>query len=141
MPGDEPSAATVTRPDPMITEDNEFFWEAAADHRLVAQRCSGCGVFRHPPRPRCPHCGSFDVEVVELAGTGTVYSWAVLHHPQNPAFDYPIPAALVDLDEGIRLLSNVIGLEGQPAIGMRVEVDFAPTATGGAVPVFRAVER
>jgi uncharacterized protein len=132
---------TVTRPDPYITEDNEFFWEAAAAHRLVAQRCSQCKSLRHPPRPMCPHCGSFETEIVDLSGRGTVYSWAVLHHPQHPAFEYPVKAILVDLDEGIRMVSNVVDLEpGDIRIGMRVEAVFEPTAGGHAVPVFRPAQ-
>ena len=59
----------------------------------------------------CPHCSSLDVEVTTLSGRGTVYSYAVLHHPQHPAFEYPVLAALVDLDEGIRIVSNLVGVE------------------------------
>jgi uncharacterized OB-fold protein len=86
----------------------------------------------------CPACHSLEHEWVELAGTGTVYSYALLHHPQHPAFDYPVPAVLVDLDEGIRMVSNLVGLD--PAdirIGMAVEVRFVPTEDDLAVPVFQ----
>lgn len=80
------------------------------------------------------------MDVVDLSGLGTVYSWAVLHHPQNPAFEYPITAVLVDLDEGVRMVSNVVGAGPGPLeIGMRVAVDFVPTAGGNAVPVFTPV--
>ena len=120
-----------------MTDDSAVFWDAAAEHRLVAQRCVGCGRLRHPPRPMCPHCHSLDVEVVELSGRGTLYSYAVLHHPQHPAFEYPVLAALVDLDEGIRLVSNLIAVEGHVEIGMRLRVTFVPTGEDGAVPVFR----
>src|SRR3954470_2290643 len=98
----------VQRPAPIVTEDSAVFWDAAAEGRLVAQRCASCGRLRHPPRPMCPDCHSLAVEVVDLAGTGTVYSYAILHHPQNPVFDYPVLAALVDLDEGVRVLSNLV---------------------------------
>ena len=54
----------------------------------------------------CPHCHSLAFEVMELSGRGTLYSYAILHHPKSPAFDYPVRAALVDLEEGIRVLSN-----------------------------------
>lgn len=85
----------------------------------------------------CPHCGSLEVEVVELSGRGTVYSYALLHHPQHPAFDYPVVAVLVDLDEGIRLVSNLTDIDpADVRIGMRVEVAFVDTAGGGALPVF-----
>ena len=123
---------------PLVTDDSAVFWDAAAGHRLVAQRCGGCGALRHPPRPMCPHCRSLEFEASELSGQGTLYSYAVLHHPRNPAFDYPVLAALVDLDEGIRLVSNLVDVE--PAgirIGMRLEVTFVPTAGDRSVPVFR----
>ena len=128
---------TQARPGPIVTEDSAIFWDAAAQHRLVAQRCAGCATLRHPPRPMCPHCGSLEVDAVELSGGGTVYSYAALHHPQHPAFEYPVLAVLVDLDEGIRIVSNLTDIDpADVRIGMRVEVAFADTADGGAVPVF-----
>ena len=125
---------------PIVTDDSAVFWDAAAEGRLVAQRCRGCGVLRHPPRPMCPHCHSLDADAVELSGRGTLYSYAVLHHPQHPAFEYPVLAALVDLDEGVRLVSNLADVgPADIAIGMRLEVTFVPTAGDRAVPVFRPV--
>lgn len=136
--GPEGKATPPRRPDPLVTEDSAVFWEAAAGGRLVAQRCADCGRLRHPPRPMCPRCRSLAVEAVPLSGRGTLYSFALLHHPQHPAFDYPVAAALVDLDEGIRLVSNLSGVApGDVAIGMPLEVAFEPTQGGGAVPVFR----
>jgi uncharacterized OB-fold protein len=133
-----PETAQPRRPAPILTDDNAFYWEAAADGKLVAQRCGDCGVLRHPPRPMCPHCQSLAIGIVPLSGRGTLYSYAVLHHPQNPAFDYPVLAALVDLDEGIRVLSELTDIE--PAdirIGMPLTAGFAATAGDMAVPVFR----
>ena len=120
-----------------MTDDSAVFWDAAAEHRLVAQRCVGCGSLRHPPRPMCPHCHSLEFEAAELSGRGTLYSYAVLHHPQHPAFEYPVLAALVDLDEGIRLLSNLVDVERDIEIGMRLRVEFVPATEGKALPVFR----
>jgi hypothetical protein len=76
-----------------------------------------------------------------LAGTGIVYSYSILHHPQHPSFSYPVIAVLVDLDEGVRILSNLVdaGRRG-PFIGMAVEVAYEPTADDMAVPVFRPLE-
>ena len=129
-----------SRPAPLLTDDNAFFWEAAIEGRLVAQRCNGCGQLRHPPRPMCPHCHSLEFEVIPLSGRGSLYSYAILHHPQHPAFDYPVTAALVDLEEGIRLVSNLSGVERNDIeIGMELEVVFAPTENGAAVPAFRPV--
>lgn len=130
----------VQRPAPIVTEDSAAFWDAADESRLVAQRCALCGRLRHPPRPMCPECRSLDVEVVELAGRGVVYSYALLHHPQHPAFEYPVLAALIDLDEGIRIVSNVVGVEpDQIRIGDRVQVEFVTTDGDHHVPVFRPV--
>jgi uncharacterized OB-fold protein len=127
----------VVRPAPILTEDNQFFWDAAAQGRLVAQRCRECGRFHHPPRPMCPACHSLEHDVVELSGSGRVYSYAILHHPQNPKFTYPLVAALVDLDEGIRMVSNLVGVEpADVRIGMPVRVTFEPTADAMSVPVF-----
>ena len=86
----------------------------------------------------CPDCGSLEFEVAELSGRGSLYSFAVLHHPQHPAFDYPVLAALVELDEGIRLVSNLVDVDAAAIeIGMPLVVDFAETADGCAVPIFR----
>jgi uncharacterized OB-fold protein len=129
---------SATRPAPILTDDNRFFWEAAQEGRLVAQQCSSCQRFRHPPRPMCPRCRSLDYDVVDLAGQGTVYSFSVLHHPQNPMFDYPVIAALVDLEHGIRLVSNLVNVSPDAVrIGMPVEVLFAATAGDMRVPVFQ----
>jgi hypothetical protein len=90
----------------------------------------------------CPHCRSLEWEEQILAGTGTLYSYAVLHHPRSPAFEYPVVAALVDLEEGVRIVTNLVGVE--PAdirIGMRVAVDYEPTKDDGVVPVFRPATR
>ncbi|MEI2704947.1 MAG: Zn-ribbon domain-containing OB-fold protein [Ilumatobacteraceae bacterium] len=124
-------------PEPVRTEDNHGFWDAADEGRLVIQRCATCARWQHPPRPMCPECGSLDQAWAEVSGGGVVYSCSVLHHPQHPAFDYPVVAALVDLDEGVRLVSTVVGVDaGAVRIGQRVHVRFAPTTAGGQIPVF-----
>jgi uncharacterized OB-fold protein len=131
----------VQRPAPIVTEDSAAFWDAADDGRLVAQRCAKCGRLRHPPRPMCPECHSLEIEMATLSGRGSVYSYAVLHHPQNPAFDYPVLAALVDLDEGIRVVSNLVGIAPEEIrIGVPVQVEFVPTDGDHRVPVFRPVD-
>jgi uncharacterized OB-fold protein len=86
----------------------------------------------------CPHCHSLDFDIVGLSGGGEVYSYAVLHYPQNPSFEYPVIAALIDLSEGIRVLSNLVEIEPSDVrIGMPVTVDFRPTRDDAAVPVFK----
>jgi len=86
----------------------------------------------------CPACHSLEFEVIDLVGEGVVYSYAILHHPQNPAFEYPVLAALIDLDEGVRVLSNLVEVDpSEITIGMPVTVDFRPTRHDAAVPVFK----
>jgi uncharacterized OB-fold protein len=130
------------RPAPVLTPENEPFWAAALQGRLVVQRCDGCGALHHPPRSMCPQCGSVELSFVEAAGSGTVYSYAILHHPQHPSFDYPVVAALVDLDEGVRLVTNLVDVSpGDVEIGMAVEVCFVPAVGDAVVPVFRPAGR
>jgi uncharacterized protein len=89
----------------------------------------------------CPRCHGVEMGWLKLAGTGTVYSYALLHYPQHPAFSYPVMAALIDLDEGVRLLSNLVRVDAaEVRIGMRVGVLFEPTADGMAIPVFEPRE-
>jgi uncharacterized OB-fold protein len=131
-------AGEVSRPAPLLNDDNHFYWAAAREGRLVTQRCEHCGRVRHPPRPMCPACHSLEFEIVDLSGDGVVYSYTILHHPQNPAFEYPVLAALVDLDEGVRVLSNLVDVDPRDiSIGMPVTVDFRSTRHEGAVPVFK----
>jgi hypothetical protein len=128
----------TTRPAPRPTQDSAVYWDAIARHELVAQCCTGCGTLRHPPRPMCPHCRSLEWNEQRLAGTGALYSYAVLHHPRSSRFEYPVLAALVDLDEGVRIVTNLVGVAPDAIrIGMRLTVDFEPTSDGGTVPVFR----
>ncbi|HMC70086.1 MAG TPA: Zn-ribbon domain-containing OB-fold protein [Mycobacteriales bacterium] len=128
----------TTRPAPRPTDDSAVYWDAVARHELVAQRCNACGKLRHPPRPMCPQCHSLEWHEQRLAGTGTLYSYAVLHHPRSPLFEYPVLAALVDLDEGVRVMTNLVAVEAAGIrIGMRLTVGFEATSDGGTVPVFR----
>jgi uncharacterized OB-fold protein len=85
----------------------------------------------------CPSCHSLSFAWVDLDGNGVVYSYAVLHYPQHPAFSYPLIAALVDLDEGIRLVTNLVRVSPEEIrIGLPVHVTFEPTTNDMAVPVF-----
>jgi 3-oxo-4,17-pregnadiene-20-carboxyl-CoA hydratase alpha subunit len=113
------------RPRPAITQDNAFFFEGAREGKLLIQRCASCGRLRHPPRPMCSACRSLDWDTVEAAGRGVVYSFVVNHHPQVAAFDYPLVVALVELEEGTRLVSNIVGVDPHEVhVGMPVEVEL-----------------
>jgi len=89
----------------------------------------------------CPVCHSLEFDMAELSGNGLVYSYAVLHHPRSPKFTYPLVTALVELDEGVRLVTNLVGVEpADVRIGMAVRVRFLPTEHEMAIPVFIPAE-
>ncbi len=87
--------------------DDAFFWDAAADDRLVIQRCADCGRLRHPPAPMCGHCGSLSWDTAPSAGRGRITSWMYSLHPNRPDDEHRI-VILVQLDEGVRLVSNLV---------------------------------
>lgn len=126
------------RPRPALTQDNAFWFEGARQHRLLIQRCTECGKLRHPPGPMCPACRSYEWDTVEASGRGTVYSFVVNHHPQVPTFDYPLAVGLIELEEGTRLVANVIGVEpGDIRIGMPVEVEWVDHDPDLSLPAFK----
>ena len=131
-------AGAVIRPDPITTRDSAFFWEGAARGELLGEACAGCGALRHPPRPMCPRCHGVERKHVRLSGRGVVYSWILPRHPAPVGFAESPIVALVELEEGIRIVSNVVGAApGEVRQGLPVEVRFEPTRGGKAVPVFR----
>lgn len=129
------------RPRPVINRDNAGFWEGVARHQLLIQRCGGCRALRFPWLPGCNACGSLVWDTVEASGEGTVYSYVVMHHPPFPAFDPPYAVALIDLAEGVRMVSNVVGVPSDKVrIGQPVRLEFRRVDAELELPVFRAVE-
>lgn len=132
------TASRALRPRPALTEDNTFFFEGARQGQLLIQRCASCGVLRHPPRPACAVCQSFDWDTVVSSGRGTVYSYVVVHHPQVPPFDYPLPIAVVELEEGTRLVADLLGVAPDALrVGMAVAVEFVAVDDELTLPMFR----
>ncbi|MDI9889277.1 OB-fold domain-containing protein [Streptomyces sp. HNM0645] len=143
------------RPRPVVNRDNAGFWEGVARHRLLIQRCASCATLRFPWLPGCGACGSAEWDAVEADGAGTVYSYVVVHHPRFPAFggsdgasreapdpDGPGPYAvgLIELVEGVRLVSNVVGVPyDEVRIGMPVRLEFMRADEELELPVFRAL--
>ena len=126
------------RPRPALTQDNSFFFDGARSGKLLIQRCASCGILRHPPRPACAVCRSFDWDTLEATGRGVVYSFVVVHHPQVPAFDYPLAVAVVELEEGTRLVADLLGIEpADVEVGMPVVVDFVTVDDELTLPMFR----
>jgi uncharacterized OB-fold protein len=122
-----------------VNKDTEPFWSAAKERRLVAPQCADCGSFRLPPTPFCPNCRSKAVNWVELSGSASVYSFAVVHgFPGLP--DLVLVPAVLDLPDapGARLVSNVVDVAPvDVSIGMPLRVDFSPIADGWLLPIFR----
>ena len=132
------SKPAARRPRPAINRDNAFFWEGIDRGELLIQRCASCGRLRHPPGPMCPSCRSLDWDTVVSTGRGVVYSFVVPHHPQVPAFEYPYVVALVELEEGTRLISNVVGAEpAEVYVGMPVAAEFVAVDDELTLPQFR----
>ncbi|GLW99199.1 MaoC family dehydratase N-terminal domain-containing protein [Microtetraspora sp. NBRC 16547] len=128
------------RPRPALNKDNAFWFEAAREHRLLIQRCAACRTLRHPPGPCCPECGSFEWDTVEASGRGHVYSFVVNHHPRHPAFEFPMIVAVVELAEGTRLITNLVGVTPEEVeIDMPVVLEWLDPDPELSLPVFRPV--
>lgn len=138
-PADKPLGL---RPRPALNADNAFWFEAAKEHRLVIQRCTNCGVLRHPTGPMCGECQSLDWDTVDASGRGTVYSFVVNHHPQIPGFEYPLVVATIELEEGTRLIANMTGVAPEDVeIDMPVELDWIDADPDLTLPAFRPAAR
>lgn len=135
---DAPAAPKPTRIAPIVTPDAKSFWAAADQERFVGQKCGDCGQYTFPPRPMCPYCHSLKREEVELSGYGTVHSFTIPRHPPPFGFREAPIVAVIQLDEGIRFVSNLVGVAyDQVQMDMPVEVMFEPTMNNHKVPVFR----
>jgi uncharacterized protein len=133
MPTPEPR-----RPLPMPTPETAHYWEGTAVGELRLQRCRACETTYFPPQPFCPACSSADVAVVRSAGRGSLSSYVITHRPA-PGLDPPYVIAVVELEEGPRLLTNIVGVAPDPdalAIDLPVEVVYE-TVGDVALPMFR----
>jgi uncharacterized OB-fold protein/acyl dehydratase len=132
IPANVPTQDAPKLPPPPL--DSAFFWEGVEADELRIQRCCACGKLRHPPRPMCPYCNSLDWDYVVSKGTGEVYSFVVHHRPEVPGREHPFAVALVQLDEGTRIIGNV---DGDVHIGMPVRVSFELNENGRKLPQWR----
>jgi uncharacterized OB-fold protein len=131
---------TDARPLPDETALTAPFWQAARERRLVIQRCTGCGKFRWPPEVACYECGSLENEWAPVGGGATLYTWTVAHPPLLPYFQRrsPWPIAVVELDEGARLVTNLVDIDPEHfEIGMPLEAAFQDIGDGVTLVVFK----
>ena len=120
--------------------DDQFFWDGLKEHKLLFQQCSDCGTVRHPIEPMCGSCGSLEWGTMESSGHGTVYTWILSHHPNNADDVPPRLVVLVNLDEGIRLVSNVAGIDPDAMTNdIEVAVDYYDRGDGVVLHQFLPV--
>jgi uncharacterized protein len=132
-------------PVPAASRDTLGWWQAAAEHRLVVQRCDGCGRYRHPPSPTCPSCHSWSSSWVDHPGTGTIYTFTVVHQAflGDLADLVPYVVAVVDLSGpvGTRLVTNIVDADpADVAIGAAVELVFEDMGPDLALPRARLID-
>jgi uncharacterized OB-fold protein len=133
--------ADASRIKPPRGHDNAWWWDMAEQGKLGIQRCLGCQTLRHPPRPMCGDCRSTEWDAVEASGRGTICSYTVLTHPRFPGYQYPLIIILVDLEEGTRFTSQLVGCEpAQVDFGQPVEMVIHKDPDGFRLPVFRLAE-
>jgi uncharacterized protein len=113
------------------------FWQGCQSGELRYQRCDACGRSNFPPTEHCRQCLSADLRWQRSGGVGEIYSWTVVHRPVTPEFDPPYAPAIITLDEGYQMLTNVVGVAPDDlAIGMRVRVQFHEVGPDVTLPYF-----
>ena len=128
------------KPLPSPDPETRPFWDGCREGVLLIQKCSDCGEVRFPPTSYCPHCRSGAFDWIRASGRGRVFSWIVVRHPvpkEVYAGDVPYVVALVTLDEGVRMVANIRGLEPEDvAADMRVEAMFDAVTPEITLPFF-----
>jgi len=129
------------RPLPRPTPETQHFWDGTRDGKLLIQRCSACGDAYYPPRPFCPACSSHDVIVEEVSGRGILYSY-LINHTGHPGIEGPYAIAVVELDVGIRMMTNIVNCAQTPealVLDMAVEVVFESFSDEITLPFFQPI--
>ena len=131
-----------TKPVPVPQGESDYYWEKAKAHELWLRNCGDCNRAYFYPRDICPHCFSRNTSWIHASGKGTLHTFAIVHRAPTPAFrdDAPFVVAMVDLEEGVRMPTNLVEVEPDPAnitIGMAVEVVFEDSTDEIALPKFK----
>lgn len=115
------------------------FWEGCRSRQLRYQRCRACDLANFPPTEHCRQCLSDDIGWQQSGGRGEIYSWTVVHRPVTAEFTPPYAPAIITLDEGYQMLTNVVGVPpGDLRVGLRVRVQFHTVAADVTLPYFTA---
>ncbi len=134
---------TIRKPKPRPAPESLPYWQAARDHRLALPKCEACEKFWFPPTRTCPHCLSTNFSFQNVSGKGKIFSFVTYHRVYRPAFEADVPyvVALVELDEGPRLLTNILGIpHDQVTCEMRVEVTFDDYDEDISIPKFKPIK-
>ncbi len=133
---------SATKPAPVPDDISAPFFDGARAGRLMLQHCTACGAWSFPVRERCPHCFAAKLEWRQASGRGSLYTFTIMHQVMNPGFASAVPynVAQVDLVEGVRMTSNVVGIPNDALrVGMVLEVMFEQVGDSVSVPKFRPV--
>ena len=133
---------TYDKPIPVPQPESDYYWKKAQQGELWLRRCDDCEIAYFYPRDICPHCFSRNTSWVQSSGKGTLHAFAIVHRAPHPAFkaDAPYVTALVELDEGVRIPTNLVEVEPEPAqirVGMAVEAVFEQITDEITLPKFR----
>ena len=128
----------VPRPD-RVTQP---FWDSVKAHAMSIQRCGACGRYVFYPRGHCPACFGRDLEWRPVSGRGVVHAFTIVHYHPTPVFraDTPYVVALIELEEGVRMMSNLVDVTPDPRhvrVGLPVEVVYEDVTPGLTLPKFR----
>jgi uncharacterized OB-fold protein len=132
----------TSRSKPVPTPETQHFWDGTRERRLLLQQCESCSHIYFPPRPFCPRCSERKVKVVQASGRATLYSYVISARPA-PGFEPPFSIAVVTLEEGPRMMTNVIGCPQTPQalqLDMPLEVVFEPLDGDITLPLFRPLQ-
>ena len=124
---------------PQPTPETQHYWDGAKRGELLLQTCKSCSNTYFPPRPFCPECGSRDVEVVKASGKGRLYSY-IINHMKAPGYEPPFAVAVVELEEGPRIMTNILECEQTPEalqLDMPLEVTFEKISDDISLPQFK----
>ncbi len=125
-------------PAPRKYLDFQGFWQGADEGKLILQRCGSCGTWCHIPQPMCPKCHSVEKTWAPVSGKGKVYSWVTYYESPHPGFKAPYAVVLVELEEGMRIVSNLVDVQPKDIkMGMPVEVTFEKIAENFVLPKFK----
>lgn len=127
------------KPLPVPSIESQPYWAAAKEHKLKVQKCTACGGMWFPPSTLCAHCGSLEHQWVEVSGLGKVHTFVVYHRLYHKGWDGELPyaVAVVELDEGPRMLANIVGISAEKVVcDMPVKVRFDDVTPDVTIPKF-----